>query len=226
MRENFNKKEKIQRLLWCNRHCCLCEKECGIDIEFAHIIQDGGNDIDNAIVVCSNCHIKIGAYNKKHPKGTSYKTNELKAMREYIYDKYTRHLIAPIPFYITKYLDRANPKLGERKYPDVSFEIINTSSYLPLKLRVILSGYLNGEKVDLKLGKGHYTGHKIWNLNPSFKFHGHFENHNSNLLNLSQEKRIEIRTDLTVIDILGREHNLLPTSYIFDQNEPDWYFEP
>jgi len=45
IRQDFKEKEKIQRLLWCDRHCCICEKACGIDIEFAHIDPRGGNDL-------------------------------------------------------------------------------------------------------------------------------------------------------------------------------------
>ena len=48
VRHEFREEDKIKMLLWCDRHCCLCRKNAGPDIEIAHIDIRGGNDIENA----------------------------------------------------------------------------------------------------------------------------------------------------------------------------------
>ena len=47
----FSEDVKINILLWCDRHCCLCGEPCGTNIIIHHIEQEGENtsDIDNAI---------------------------------------------------------------------------------------------------------------------------------------------------------------------------------
>jgi 5-methylcytosine-specific restriction endonuclease McrA len=53
-------REKL--LLWCDRHCCLCKKACDVFIECHHIVpeaQGGGDDEDNAMPVCFDCHAKL-----------------------------------------------------------------------------------------------------------------------------------------------------------------------
>ena len=75
MTGDFCEEDKTKCLLWCSRHCCLCGKACGTNIEIAHVIpkgQDGSDDIDNAIPLCFDCHSEIGRYNKEHPRGNKY----------------------------------------------------------------------------------------------------------------------------------------------------------
>lgn len=94
----FDEKIRNRVLLWCDRHCCLCKKACGINIEVHHIIpenQGGNSELDNAIPLCFECHSNVGNYNVQHPRGTKYKPDELKARREQIYEEYTRHLVPP-----------------------------------------------------------------------------------------------------------------------------------
>ena len=33
----FDEKVRKKVLLWCDRHCCLCRKPCGINIEVHHL---------------------------------------------------------------------------------------------------------------------------------------------------------------------------------------------
>ena len=35
---DFSDDVKLKCLLWSDRHCCLCGKQCGINIEIHHII--------------------------------------------------------------------------------------------------------------------------------------------------------------------------------------------
>jgi len=64
----FDTAVKTAMFIRCNRHCCLCRKQCGINIEAAHIIDEGAggsNDEDNGIPLCFDCHQEIGSYNDK-----------------------------------------------------------------------------------------------------------------------------------------------------------------
>lgn len=96
-RKKYDFSEDIKRkcLLWSDRHCCLCGKVCGIDIEVAHIEQKK-DDLDNAIPLCYDCHAAIGRYNDGHPRGLKYRFDELKARRDQIYEKYTGHFVSPL----------------------------------------------------------------------------------------------------------------------------------
>lgn len=42
----------------------------------------GGDDIENAIPVCFNCHAEIHGYNDKHPRGRKYTLRELRCRKE------------------------------------------------------------------------------------------------------------------------------------------------
>lgn len=75
-------------LIRCARICCLCFKQCGTKIEVHHIEQeaDGGTNTEsNALPVCFDCHAEVGSYNPRHPKGTKYRPEELRARREALY---------------------------------------------------------------------------------------------------------------------------------------------
>ncbi|SUY48151.1 HNH endonuclease [Clostridium putrefaciens] len=76
-------------LVKCKRHCCLCGRNVGINIELHHIRQkaDGGDDSeDNCIPLCFDCHASVKSYNKHHPKGHKYSENEIKQRREKFYE--------------------------------------------------------------------------------------------------------------------------------------------
>lgn len=107
-RPPFKDEDKIKILLWCERHCCLCEKSCDTNIIIHHIEQDESpreklSDIDNAIPLCYDCHGRIRSYNPKHAVGTAYRIREIKTRRDQIYEKYTRHLVPITHFEITKF---------------------------------------------------------------------------------------------------------------------------
>src|SRR6516165_11946276 len=91
-RPNFPVSVRRTVLLWSDRHCCLCKKACGLDIEVDHIkpVAAGGtNAIDNAIPLCYKCHAKVHHYNDLHPRGTKYWNEELKIRREQVYEEFT-----------------------------------------------------------------------------------------------------------------------------------------
>lgn len=84
----FSKNTQDTVLIKCKRHCCLCGRNVGINIELHHIKQkaDGGDDSeDNCIPLCFDCHASVKSYNKHHPKGHKYSENEIKQRRDNFY---------------------------------------------------------------------------------------------------------------------------------------------
>lgn len=84
----FSKETKARMFARCMRQCCLCRKQCGTNIEAAHIIDEsagGSNNEENGIPVCFDCHQEIGAYRDSHPKGNKFTPQELRERRDTIY---------------------------------------------------------------------------------------------------------------------------------------------
>jgi len=221
MTGDFSENDKVKCLLWCDRHCCLCGKACGTNIEIAHIIpkrEVGKGDIDNAIPLCFDCHSEIGRYNEKHPKGNKYKPKELGARREQIYEEYTRHLVPPIYFNITQNL----PNEQKRRLPDVGINVTHLGDSLPVKFSVAVQVFLGGK--DLGIVKtSQYTGERLWNLNPRFGVKGHFSVPNEVV---ESTESLEIRVAVKVIDQYEREHQLLPLGWVYMRDKNSWYLEP
>jgi len=221
MTGDFSENDKIKCLLWCDRHCCLCGKACGTNIEIAHIIpkkKGGPGDIDNAIPLCFDCHSEIGRYNDEHPKGNKYRPRELKARREQIYEEHTRHLVPPIWFDITQDL----PNGQKRHLPDVGIDVMHRGDSLPVKFSVAVQAFL-GDK-DLGIVKtSQYTGERLWNLNPRFGVTGHFSVPDEVI---ESNERLELKVNVTVIDQYEREHQLLPLGWVYMRDRNSWYLEP
>jgi hypothetical protein len=221
-KNDFGEEDKIKCLLWCDRHCCLCGKPCGTNIEIAHIIskrkKESTGDIDNAIPLCFDCHSEIGRYNVEHPKGNKYRPKELKARRKQIYEKYTRHLIPPIHYLITQDL----PNNQKRKLPDIGFNIHHLGDGLPIRVLVTITIFLGGRKIG-KPDAGLYAGQHLWNLNPKFGVLGHF---NAPTEVVESAEKLEVKIEIAIIDQYEREHCLLPISYVYMREANSWYLEP
>jgi hypothetical protein len=80
------KRDEVEDLLArCFRCCCICHRYCGVKIETDHVkpqAEEGGDDIDNAIPVCFDCHAEIHSYNDKHPRGRKFTPGELAKHKE------------------------------------------------------------------------------------------------------------------------------------------------
>ena len=221
MTGDFNENDKVKCLLWCDRHCCLCGKACGTNIEIAHIIPKGeveSGDIDNAIPLCFDCHSEIGRYNAEYPKGNKYKPKELKARREQIYEEYTRHLVPPIYFNITQNLSNEQ----KRDLPDVGIDVKHFGDSLPVKFSVAVQVFHEGKDLGI-VNTSQYTGERLWNLNPRFGVQGHFSVPDEVGESTGS---LEIRVKVTVIDQYEREHQLLPLGWIYMRERNSWYLEP
>src|SRR3990172_2578927 len=219
MKGDFSEKDKIKCLLWSNRHCCLCGKASGTHIEIAHIEPKAKSKswtIDNAMPVCYQCHGEIGRYDPSHPRGNVYKINELKARRDQIYEEQTRHLVPPIHFEITQDV----PGGQKRSLPDVGFNIFHVGDSLPITLLVTARTFLGNK--DLGKATGHYSGEKIWKLNPRFGVRGHLTIPRTVV---SSRKQLKIQVSVTVIDCYERKHHLLPISWIHLRKHNSWFLE-
>jgi hypothetical protein len=209
----FSDEDKIKILLWCGRHCCLCGKFAGVGIEVAHL-EANKSDIDNAMPLCFDCHASVGHYNAKHPRGKKYSVKELKARRDQVYEKHTRHLVSPVHYYLIQ---------NGFKLPKVGFRITNFGDTYPVKARIKISINQGNRSLGVPDTVGHYDGRYLWNLNPKFTVNGMFSlpedvlNHN--------DDPIRALVEITIYDIYERPHEILPTGYI-KNSDKEWFFEP
>lgn len=218
--------DRAKLLLWCNRHCCFCGKACTTNIEIHHIDEDSSNsDLDNLIPVCFDCHGELPRYNRDHPRGTKYKFHEIKRRREQIYDLYTRDYLRPVDIKISRYLlhfrDEQNQPI-KRDWDDVSCSVQLLSQDLPVQLKLSITAYQQDTQLDVELGDL-YSGRALWNLNPHFTVHGHFS---LPITPDAQPFHFRVELNWTVIDILEREHTMLPISYVWNRPDDDWWFDP
>ena len=81
----FSKSVKERTLVAAARHCCVCHRYKGLNIEVHHINQESESDnntFENAIALCFDCHADAGHYNPRHPRGTSLSASELRHARD------------------------------------------------------------------------------------------------------------------------------------------------
>ena len=210
---------RAKLLLWCARHCCFCAKECTTNIVIHHI--DGNpsnNDLGNLIPLCFDCHGELEHYNDEHPVGTKYKYLEIKKRREQVYELYTLQYLRKVQIRISKY-----ESLGsERTLGDTSCTVKSLSDDIPVRLRLRIEAYKGRKKLNVDLGPL-YSGIALWNLNPSHTTFAHFE------LPISKEAKpflYRVEVFWSIIDILDREHQMLPFSYVWTDPNSDWWFDP
>ena len=221
--KRFSEEVKLKCLLWSNRHCCVCDKECGLDIEVAHIDPKGGEAFENAIPVCYTHHAQIGRYNKEHPRGNKYRIIELRKRREQIYEKYTRHLVPPLLFYLVPRM--GDPRPFSIELPKVGFIIENHSTNLSTNLKIGIRAFLGGKKIDIQTSpkKPYYKAGIKWTLNAGHNFTGNFSI-DRRCVDSTEDLITEVR--VTAIDTYNRPHDLLPTCYTYVRNKKCWYTEP
>jgi hypothetical protein len=217
--KEFDLKLREKLLLWCDRHCCLCKKQCDVFIELHHIIpkskSESSNDEDNAIPLCFECHAKVGHYNDTQPKGNKFKPEELKKRRDQVYEQFTRHLVPALDYKIIQ---------TGRTLPDVGFAILHLGDAPPVQVLVTLDGYLNGVATNFfEPNETRYAGKMRLNLNPKVGFSGHFSIP-QNALSPNTDVRIGIY--ITMYDCYDRPHELLPLTYVYDRGSNSWWLDP
>ena len=218
-RNNFNDKIKTKCLQCCDRYCCLCGKQCSTNIEIHHIVpieKKGDSSFENAIPLCFDCHAKVQNYNKKHPKGNKYQSEELRAKRDQTYNKYTSPFI---PNMVHFEIRSDDPKTHNK----ARFFISNMHPYLPCKVKTIFSIY-HKDILLHKFKDGVYGGKLCWNLNPTSG--GNFPPNFLVLKNMPKKvKSLQVQVEAIIVDKFGREHELLPVSWVWNKNT-GWYFHP
>ena len=82
----FPKRIRLDALIACQRHCCLCNNRKHTRLTCHHIEQeaDGGpNTFANCIPLCPDCHSEVKAFDNRRPFGaTSYSHEELVRRRD------------------------------------------------------------------------------------------------------------------------------------------------
>ena len=81
----FSQSVKARVLVAAARHCCVCHRYKGLNIEVHHIEQESeseDNSFENAIGLCFDCHADAGHYNPGHPRGTKLSASELRRARD------------------------------------------------------------------------------------------------------------------------------------------------
>ena len=212
--------DRAQLLLWCARHCCFCGKPCTTNIVIHHI--DGNpsnNDRDNLIPICCDCHGELERYNPEHPVGTRYCHLEIKKRREQIYDLHTVPYLRQVDIRISKYIYGGK---GERPLGDTSCTVRTLSADIPIRLGLAMKPYQNKTPLAAHLSDL-YSGNALWNLNPSQIVAGYFS------LPISRQAppflyRVEIFR--SIVDVLDREHEMLPFSYVWSDPDGDWWYDP
>ncbi len=222
-KNDFSEDVKLKCLLWSDRHCCVCEASCGLDIEVAHIDTKAENIQDNAIPVCYKHHADLGRYIDSHPRGNKYRIQEIKKRRDQIYERYTSHLVPGL-------LPVIHPTSAEKgiHLPKVVFTVTPVGRFIPVKARIIVKTFLGGKNLgEIGSKKPYYDGGIIWHLNPGLTFVGNF---NIPKACAKSQEDLQIELDITIIDPYEREHNLLPVCFTYnrkgDPNDGYWFLEP
>jgi hypothetical protein len=215
--KEFNEEVKRKVLLWSDRHCCVCGKVCGLDIEVAHIDPKlkgpKSSEIENAIPVCYHCHADLGRYYDGHPRGTKYKDEEIKMRRDQVYERYNRRLV---PALVLKVLSAELPK--------VIFGVLPVGRFIPVQVKGVVNVFLDGEDLGaIESSKPYYAGQIIWNLNPGVGFVGNFTLPEKCCNIDGKGKDLQLEVKMKVIDPYEREHVLLPVCFTFDWVGKSWF---
>ena len=219
-RSPIPEKDRIKLLLWCDRHCCFCGKQCTTNIEIHHVDGNPSNsEIDNLIPLCFDCHGEVARYNPEHPVGMNYRSPEIRRRRDQIYDLHTLPYLRKVDIRVSNYVHGTTNK---RPLGDVSCTVRNMGQDLPAKVGLHIRIYHGETEVVGDLGDL-YSGSALWNLNPSFGVAGHFP-----LQDFSDDVPFYYRVEVfwSIVDILEREHRMLPVSWVWDDLEGDWWLDP
>lgn len=230
-RRKFSKKTRNQVLLWCARHCCLCGKSCGLNIEIDHIQPELAspklNAVDNAIPVCYDCHAVLEQSRASSPRGSSFSVEEVKARREQVYEDHTRHLVP-----VLSYGPINDPNMA---FPCVRFFIQNNDGSLQVWAQcvvdILVEGKLYGRPV------GHYRGERDWICNPGLAAIGWFDLSNRSVVPRQPDYRgpapehalgkdVRLRVHLKIIDTFKRSHDRLPVEWYYDWTRALWVYDP
>ncbi|MFZ2447218.1 MAG: HNH endonuclease signature motif containing protein [Syntrophobacteraceae bacterium] len=214
-RKPIDAETRSKLLLWCARHCCFCGKACTINMEIHHIdLNSGNSDEDNLIPLCFDCHGELVRYNPKHPKGSKYRDVEIKARREQIYELHT-----------IKYLRQVEIQASRRKqsWDRVYFTVATLSQDLPLQLKLSVQLFHDQDMCQIDRGEL-YSGMSLWNLNPGQVVLGNLKS--PSISSETNPFYFRFEVEWSIVDVLKREHKMLPFSFIASDPSKDWWYQP
>jgi len=165
-----------------------------------------------------DCHGELEKYNPQHPVGTKYRFIEIKTRRNQIYDKFTLPYVRQAEISISKYTVSGHL----REIGDTSCTVRTLSQDLPIKLRIKMIPYHNNQKLNIGLGEL-YEGKAVWNINPSQIVFGHFR---LPIATTVDPFYFSLEIFWSIIDILEREHTMLPFSFVWNNPDDDWWYDP
>ena len=123
----FSPKIKNEILIDAARHCCVCHRYKGVNVEVHHIepqASGGSNTYENAIALCFDCHADAGHYNPSHPRGTKFSPSELRKAKErwfrMVKENDIPQAIGPDKFYCRYYLCKNYEQLVEISQGDLA----------------------------------------------------------------------------------------------------------
>ncbi len=96
----FSPAVKEDALVRSRRCCCICHRFAGRYVDVHHIKPeaDGGtNTLENAVVLCLECHGQAGHYNPRHPIGNKFKPSEIIRHRDTWWEWCSTNADAPLP---------------------------------------------------------------------------------------------------------------------------------
>jgi len=196
-----------------------------MNIVLHHVDGDpSNNEPDNIVPLCFDCHGELTRYSPTHKIGVKYRYVEIKTRRDQIYELHTLRYLRLVDMKVSRYLHHIVGEKGQpisRAWGDNSCTV-HTLRDLPVQIRVQIVPYQESARLKVDLGDL-YSGIELWNLNPGQTVFGHFG------LPITEESipfmfRIEIFW--SIIDVIGREHQMLPFSYVWNDPNGDWWFDP
>ena len=132
-----------------------------------------------------------------------------------------------VHFHITQAVQ--NNPMFKRKLPNVGFNIRNLGDS-PIRAKIRTRVFLGSRDLGLVKGEkrggkymGYYDGKVLWNLNPYTLFFGNFSIPE---ISAKTDENLRIRVSVTLIDVNGQKHMLLPVSWTFMRDKNDWFLEP
>jgi hypothetical protein len=223
-RKDFPSDVKMRCLLWSNRHCVVCDQQCGSKIVIAHMPGEEESDSQaSAIPLCFDCHDEVGRYNPEHPIGNKYTVEELRELRAQTYEKYTRHLVPPLV------VELDQRYAGKHGLPSVGFLLVNSGNYPPVRGRITVTCLLgDGRKFLVNDKHGYYSGRTEWHLNPGAHFHGNFSMPEDFATAARNGVELWLQVGIVAIDSVEMTHGLLPVCFKYSEEGTgrNWFLEP
>lgn len=146
---------------------------------------------------------------------------------EEISSKEEKHRFPLTHFTITQAVQ--NNPLMRRRLPNVGFNIRNAGDS-PIKATVRARVFLGSKDLGLvrggkRAGKymGYYDGKIVWHLNPYMLVFGNFSVPKECV---ESKEDLRIVVSVTLKDVNGQKHTLLPVGWTFMRDKNAWFLEP